>query len=107
MDVVSIIEIVVAVVIVFFIIKFIVSPIIKIIVGIILIFVLIYLMQKYLGFNIDKVLAPFGISLNSSSWSPTINWILSPIYYLIDQAQKLFEFISGNFPKLQNINTSK
>jgi hypothetical protein len=107
MDIISIIEIAVAVVAVFFIIKFIVSPVIKIIVGIILILVFAYVLQKYFGFNIDKALAPMGISLNLNSWGPAFNWISSPLSYAIDQIQKLFDFISGNFPKLQNINTPK
>lgn len=89
MDFSSLIEIIIAIVVVYFFIRFVVNPILKVVVGIIIFIVLIYLLQKYLGFNLDKVLAQFGIS----------NWIISPINYYINQAESFFGFIWKNVPK--------
>ena len=83
-DFTSLTAIIIAVVVICFIIKFIVSPIIKAVLGVITFLVLIYILQKYLGFNLDQILAPFGISLNSKL-RLNFNSILGPINYCADQ----------------------
>ena len=105
MDITSIIEIIVAVLVVFFLIKFIVSPIIKIFVGIISVLILFYILQKYFGFDIDKVLSPFGISLNMNNWGQGFNWILSPINYFADQIKIFINFIWENINKSIKLKT--
>jgi len=102
MDLTSIIEIAVIVVVIYFFLKFIVSPVIKVIVGIIIFLVLIYLLQRFVGFNIDQILAPFGISFKSSTWGLNFNWLSNPIGYLTNQAETFFRFMWGNLPKSLN-----
>jgi hypothetical protein len=99
MDITSLIEILVVIVVIYFFMKFIVSPIFRLILGIIIFLVLIYLFQRFLGFNFDQILAPFGISLNSSKWGLNLNWLLGPINYCIDQIKTFLSYIWGNFPK--------
>ena len=102
MDLTSIIEIAIVIVVIYFFLKFIVSPIIKIIVGIIIFLVLVYLLQRFFGFDLSQVLAPFGISSKLSSWNLNLNWILGPANYYIDQMKNFLNFIWGNFPKSLN-----
>jgi hypothetical protein len=97
MDLTSIISIVVLIVVIYFLIKFIVSPIIRLILGVIIILIFIYIAQRYLNFDIDQVLAPFGISLNINGWLGKLNWLFEPINYYLDQAKNFFTFIWGNF----------
>jgi hypothetical protein len=97
-DFTSLIIIVVAIVVAYFFIKFIVSPIIKIITGIIFFLILIYFLQKF-GFNFNKILSPFGISLDLNNWIQNFYWVLNPINYLINQALLFFHFIWQNIPK--------
>jgi len=99
MDLTSLIEIVVAIGVIYFLIKFILSPVIRIILGIIIFLVVIYLLQKFLGFNFDKILAPFGVSLNLNKWGLNLNWIISPVNYYINQIKNFLTFIWGNVPK--------
>jgi len=99
MDTTSLIEIVIAIVAAYFIIKFVVSPIIRAVLGIIIFLVAIYLLQRFFGFNLDQILAPFGISLNSSKWGLNLNWILGPANYYVDQIKTFLYSIWGNFPK--------
>ncbi len=103
MDLTSIIEIVVVIAIVVFLIKFIVSPIIKIAIGILLILGLIYVLQRYFGFDVDKILSPFGVSVNVDKWNQSFDWILTPANYYLDQAKTFFNFIWGNFIKSSTI----
>jgi len=99
MDLTSLIQIAIVVVVVYFLLKFVVSPIIKIIVGIISVIILIYILQRFFGFDIDKVLAPFGVSLNSGKWGFSFDWILGPLNYYIDKIKEFVVFIFGNLPK--------
>ena len=99
MDINSLIAIAVAIVVIYFLVKFIVSPVIRIILGIVIFLVLIYISQRFFGFDLDKILAPFGISLNLNKWGSSLNWILGPVNYYIDQIKNFLNFISGNFTK--------
>ena len=100
MDVTTLVEIVIAIVVLYFLIRFVVSPIVKAVVGVVIFIVLIYLLQRFFGFNLDQVLAPFGISFNSSKWSGlNLNWILGPANYYVDQIKNFMSYIWGNFPK--------
>ena len=99
MDLTSLIEIVIAILVVYFCIRFIISPVIKAIVGVAVFFVLIYILQKYFGFSIDKVLSPFGISLNTSKWGLNLNWLSGPIDYCINQAESFFHYMWQSIPK--------
>ena len=99
LDLTSLIEIVIVVVVIYFFFKFIVSPVIRVIFGIIVFIILISLLQRFFGFNLDQVLAPFGISLNSSSWGLNLNWLFTPLNHLIDQIQGFINFVWINFTK--------
>ena len=99
MDLTSLIEIVIGIVIIYFFIKFIVNPVIRIILGIIIFFLFIYILQHFLGFNFDNILAPFGISFNSSKWGLNLGWLLNPINYYINQIKIFLNYIWGNAPK--------
>lgn len=99
MDLTSLIEIVIAIVVIYFFIKLIVSPLFKVVVGVIIFIVAIYLLQKYFGFNIDKILAPFGISLNLNKLGLNLNWLLGPINNYIDQIKNFLNSIFQNVPK--------
>jgi len=98
-DLTTFIAIVFAIFIIYIFIKFIVNPIFKIILGIIIFFVLIYILQKFFGFDIDQILAPFGISLNINRLLSNFNWIFKFIDYFVNQAKDLFNFIFKNIPK--------
>ena len=99
MDTTSLIEIVLVIIVIYLFIKFIVSPIIKAIVGIIIFLVAIYLLQQFFGFDLSKVLAPFGITFNSSNWGSSFNWFTGPVSYWGNELKTFVNFISGNFPK--------
>ena len=99
MDISSLIAIVIAIVAIYFFIKLIVSPIIKAVLGVIIFIAVIYLLQRFFGFNIDQILAPFGISFNLGNWGPGFNWILGPANYYIDQIQNFANFVWGNVIK--------
>lgn len=101
-DLTSLIEIIAAIAVVYFFLKFIVSPVLKIIFGVIVFIILIYILQKFLGFDTDKVLATFGISFNFDRWAVSLNWILAPINYYIGQAKVFLNYIWVNFPKAKN-----
>jgi hypothetical protein len=101
MDITSLIEIVIAVVVVYFFLRFIISPVLKAVVGVIFFIVLIYLLQRFFGFNIDKVLSPFGINLNLNKLGLNLNWILGPADYYINQVKNFLNYIWGNFPKIK------
>jgi len=97
MDLTSLIEIVVVIVVAYFFIRFIVSPFIKIILGVLAFLILIYLLQRFLGFNFDKVLADLGVSSFLNKWGLNINWILNPINYFMNYIKNFID------PILQNI----
>ena len=99
MDLTSIIEIAVVIAIVYFLIKFIVSPIIKALVGIATLIILVSILQRFFGFNLDQVLAPFGISFNSSKWGLNLDWFLNPINYYLNKGASFFHLFWENVPK--------
>ena len=92
MDIASLVEIVVAVVVVYF-----------FIVGIVLLLVLIYLLQRFFGFNIDNILAPFGMSSSFKNLALNMNWLLDPINYYINKITFFIDFIWDNFAKSTKI----
>ena len=83
MDLTTLIEIIIAAFIIYLFIKFIVSPVVKIILGIIIFIVLVYLLQRFFGLEPDKILAPFGISLDK--WGLNLNWIQGTVNHYIQQ----------------------
>ena len=85
MDFTSLITIFIAIVVIYFVIKFIVSPLIRIILGIIIFLILIYFLQRFFGFSLKQIFAPFGISLDLSKWGLNFNWILEPTNYYMNQ----------------------
>ncbi|MCX6718528.1 MAG: hypothetical protein NTY81_02935 [Candidatus Staskawiczbacteria bacterium] len=99
MDSTSLIAIIIAIIVIYLFIKFVVSPVLRIIFGVIIFLILIYLLQRFFGLNLDEIFAHFGISLNSSKWGPSLNWLLSPVNYCTDQIISFFNFIWKNVPK--------
>jgi len=102
MDLTSLIEIVIAIIVIYFFIKFIVNPIARLILGIISFLILIYILQKYFGFNLNNILSPFGISLNTNKWGVDLNWISWPINYCIGLIKSSLNFLWQNIPKSIN-----
>ncbi len=102
MDTTLLIEIVVAIFIVWLFVKFIVNPVLKIVVGIIIFLFLIYILQRFFGLSIDKLLAPFGISLNLDSWVSKFNWLFSPLDGYINKIKDFIIFAWAKIPKPQN-----
>jgi len=98
MDITLFIAIIVAIIAIYLFIKFIVSPILRIVFGIIIFLVLIYILQRFLGFNLNHILAPFGISF-SPDWESIFGWLLKPINYFTDQIKSFLTFIWHNIPK--------
>lgn len=98
-DTSSIVAIIVAIVAIYLFIKFIVSPIIRAVLGIIIFLIVIYLLQKFLGFNLDQILAPFGISLNADKWGINVNSILGIAGNYIEQIKGYLNFIGIHIPK--------
>jgi len=101
MDITSLIEIVIAIVVVYFFIKLIVSPVIKAVIGVLTFLVAIYLLQHFLGFDLTKLLGPWGKYLNVNKLGLNLNWIFGPAYYYIDKIKSFLTFIWGNYPKNQ------
>ena len=99
MDITTLIEIIIAVLVVYLFIKFIVSPVVKVIVGIIIFVFLLYLLQRFFGIGLDKILAPFGISLNPSAWWLGFDWIPGPVNYYMERAGNFIDFIWQNYIK--------
>ena len=95
MDITSLIAIVVAILIIYLFIKFIVSPLLRVVFGIILILIILYLLQKFLGFDPNKILTLFGISLNNIN----LDWLSTPVDYCINQIKNFFLPIWKNIPK--------
>ncbi len=92
MDLTSLIEIVIAVAVIYFFIKFIAIPVVRVVLGIITFFIVVYFLQHFFGFSFSQILAPFGISLNSSKWGLSLIWFT-------DQIKNFLDFIWGNFIK--------
>lgn len=101
MDLTSLIEIIIAIVIIYFFIRFIVSPVFRIVFGVIAFFILIYLLQKFLGFDVNKVLSPFGISFDMAKWNLNFGWLLGPMNYYLGKIEIFLRFIWGNTPKVK------
>ena len=99
MDIISLIGIIVAIALIYFVIRYIVSPIIKAIVSIIIFLILIYLSQRFFGFDLNHILAPFGISLDMDSLKENFDWVLKPINYFADQIKNFWNYIWKNVPK--------
>ncbi len=99
MDITSLVGIIIVIIVAYFLIKFIISPILRAILGVIFFLVLIYLLQKFFGFDIDKALTPYGISLNINNWLSKLGWIFKPINYLINQGTSIFHYLWTNVPK--------
>jgi membrane-associated PAP2 superfamily phosphatase len=99
MDTASLIGIIIVIVVAYFLIKFIISPIIRAILGVIIFLILLYLLQRFFSFNLDKTLAPYGISLNINNWLSKLSWILNPINYLINKGASIFHYLWTNVPK--------
>lgn len=99
MDITSFIAIVIAIVIAYFFIKLIVSPLIKAIAGVIIFFIAIYLLQRFTEFNLDRILTPFGISLNLNEWGFNFNSISGYANYYIEQAKNFISSLWENIPK--------
>ena len=95
MDITSLIAIVVAIIIIYLVIKFIVSPLLKIVFGIILILIILYFLQKYLGFDPNQILSPFGISFKNIN----LDWLSAQVDYCLNQIKNLFLPIWKNIPK--------
>ena len=102
MDTTALIELLIVIVVIYFFIKFIVSPVIKIVLGIIIFLVLLYILQRFFGFDFDKVLAPFGVSLNTNNWGLNFNFITTPINYITGLIKPFINFILQNVPKAIN-----
>ena len=100
MDTATIIAIIVLIILVYFFIKLILSPVIRALLGIVIFMILIYVLQRF-GFDLDKILSPFGISLNINKWGLYFQWILGPINYFIDYIKNLFSNAFQNVPKLK------
>ena len=95
----SIIVIIVAIVIIYLFIRFIVSPVLRIILSIIAFLLLLYILQKYFGFNVSEILAPFGISFDFNKFSSNFNWLLTPLNNAIEQIKYFFISLWNNVPK--------
>lgn len=90
MEITSIIAIAVAIVVIYFFIKLVISPAIKAVGGIILFLAALYILQKYFNLDIDRILSPFGITLNLSKLISGLGWIFDPIVYYINKIISLF-----------------
>ncbi len=99
MDTTSLIEIIIAVLVVFAFIKFIVSPVIKFVLGILIFLFLLYLLQRFFGIGLDKLLAPFGVSLDPNSWGLNFDWVPAPINYYMEQVKSFANYIWENYVK--------
>jgi len=104
MDITSIIEIIIVIAVIYLVIKFIVNPVIKIILGIIIFLVAVYVLQRFFGFNINEILAPFGISLNMGKWAFNFNDVLWPANTYIDKLRTFGNLIWQNMSQTLNQN---
>ncbi len=98
-DLTSIIIIIIVIAVICLFIKFIVSPVIRIALGIIIFLIFIYFLQQFFGFDINKILAPFGIFINFNKFASSFNWLLTPINHFLDQLKNFWDFIWHNVPK--------
>jgi hypothetical protein len=60
---------------------------------------LIYILQRTFGFDINQILAPFGISFDSNKFGSSFNWLLTPLNNSIDKAKDFWNLIWHNVPK--------
>jgi len=87
MDFIGIGTIIVIIIIAYFGVKFIVSPILKAIFGVIVFVFLLYVITK-LGFDLNKVLAPFGLSFNIEQLG--LNRIFGPIDNILEKIKSIW-----------------
>jgi hypothetical protein len=99
MDIISSIAIVLAVGVTYFFIKLVVNPVLRILLDIVVFMVGVYLLQHYLGFDINKMLAPFGISFNPNNWGSHLDWIFKPVNYCINLVSNFLKNIWPNIHK--------
>jgi hypothetical protein len=99
MDTTSIVTIVVGIGVIILFVKFVVSPIVRVILGIVIFCIAVYLLQRFLNFNLNQLLAPYGVSLDLSKWGLNLNWILGPANYYADQVKNFLIMIWGNLLK--------
>jgi len=100
MELSLIITIIIAIIIIYLFIKFIALPILRLVLGIIVFLLLIYIVQRLFGFQINQLLAPFGISFNLNGWELNLNyWLLEPINRFIDQIKSFFRYLMENLSK--------
>jgi len=100
-DLTSLVAIAVIIVVIYFFLKLIVSPLIRVILGIVIFIIALYLLQRFFGFDVNKVLSPFGISV-PSDWIVDIGTIFGPFNYYIEQIKSFASFLWGNIPKSLN-----
>lgn len=89
MDITSLLSIVVVLALTYIFVKLVVSPVLKVAVGIIIFIIMLYLVQKFFGFDVSKLLKPFGISLTPSQLG-TFDWILDQADYYINKVKSFF-----------------
>lgn len=99
MELASLIPIIIAIGVAFFLIKFVVSPIIRAIIGVVSFVVILYFLQRFTGFDLNKISGLFGINLDMNKLNSSFSWVLGPAGYYIDRAKSFFDFIWSNFPK--------
>ena len=100
MDLATIIIIIIGILLIYFFIRFVVSPVIRAILGVIIFIFLIYLLQRYLGFDFNKVLSTFGISFDTNKLGFNFDWLSGPINYFGDKIQSYANFLLKNIPSL-------
>lgn len=94
MDSKIIIEIIGAIIVIYLFIRFIAAPIIRVVLGIIIFFIIIHLLQR-MGFDLDKMLANFGVNLNLNKLISGFDWILTPMDYYINKILSFFSNLWG------------
>jgi len=102
MDFASIITIIIAVVIIYCFIRFIAFPVVRVILGIIIFLLLLHIAQRFFGFDINNILAPFGISFDLDKWGINLDWLLKPVDYYLDQVKNFFIGAWDKIPKSFN-----
>jgi len=100
-DLTSLAVIAVIIVVIYFFVKLIVSPLVRVGLGIIIFIIALYLLQRFFGFDLNKVLGPLGISV-PNGWNIDLNTIFGPFNYYIEQIKSFASFLWQNVPKSLN-----
>ena len=95
----SIILILVAIALIYLFLRFVISPALRIVLAVIILLILFYALQRIFGFDVGKILAPFGISFDFNKFYSNFSWILTPINNFIDKAASFWKFIWHNVPQ--------